>query len=862
MHAKIPHYCKDLQFVCIFWVKSKEFDHIFADMNLNKLIQDIKPHAIAIFAFFLVGYVYYVKTFNGYIHKEDDVTQGLLKGSEIKKYTDANGDFPGWTNSIFSGMPSTLIKGKPSGNVVKSYNYLTPFSSTAYPFQILFLSFIGFYMLMNAFKVKPLFGMMAALAYGFATYSISSVEAAHYTKVLAMALMPAILASLHWLFNGRYLLGGITLAFNMALQVYYFHYQITFYTIVCLLVMGIYYLVTMIKAGQIKQLSIAAVISILAVGAGVAANMTKIASTSKFADNTMRGGNDLVSSGTKSKTGTGASGLERDYAFAWSYSMGETFTLLIPGFYGGSSAEPVSESSKFFEATGGGDRAPLYFGDLTSTSGPVYIGAIIVFLFILGAVIVTESIKWPLLLLTLVSFILGWGKHFAVINDLLFDHLPYFNKFRTPMMAFCIAQVTMPLLGFLGLKKLYDTWQTEKAAKKSADANAVTVSAAETAKVWKKVLYTFYGVAGFCLLIAVMGSSIMELGGAGDEELKKQGYSNLIPVLKEDRASLLQKDALRSLAFISIAFGLLWAWYNKRIQKHIAMALIGLFAVVDLIGVDWRYLSWDDFTFEKGTVTDVEMDDVDKAILQDKQLHYRIIDYSGNDPFNSNTGAAFHKMVGGYDPAKLSRYQNVISKLIADTNQAQQEKALDMLNCKYIIYKQKDGPRGAFPRQTALGNAWFVGSLKSAANASEDMSMLRENNDLRAMASFVADFPANKGLSAQTFTKDSNARAELVSYHPDTMNYVVNNANDGYLVFSEMYYEDWKAELDGKPVTINKVDYTLRGMAVPAGSHKIKLYFDKGKVTTDNIEKYISIAILLGMLVLIGLWISSYFKKA
>jgi hypothetical protein len=365
-------------------------------MNLNKLFQDIKPHAIAILVFFLVGYIYYAKTFNGKIHKEDDVTQGLLKGSEIAKYTEKDGTFPGWTNSIFGGMPSTLIKGKPSSNFVKSYNYLTPFSSTAYPFQIMFLSFIGFYMLMNAFKVKPLFGVMAALAYGLATYSISSVEAAHYTKVLAMAIMPAIIASLQWLFSGKYFLGGITLAFNMALQVYYFHYQITFYTIICMLVLGIYYVIELVKKGQVKQLLIATLISIVAVGGGVTANMTKIISTSKFSDNTMRGGNDLSDNNPKSKTNTGAKGLERDYAFGWSYDLGETFTLLIPGFYGGSSAEHVPADSKFTEATGG-DQAPLYFGDLVSTSGPIYIGSIIVFLFFLGMVVVKNPIKWALL---------------------------------------------------------------------------------------------------------------------------------------------------------------------------------------------------------------------------------------------------------------------------------------------------------------------------------------------------------------------------------------------------------------------------------------------------------------------------------
>lgn len=831
-------------------------------MNFKKLLEDVKPHALVLLAFFLVGYVYYIRTFNGYSHKEDDVTQGLLKGTELVKYTDKDGEFPGWTNAIFSGMPSTMIKGKPSGNQVKSYNYLTPFSHTAYPFQILFLSFIGFYLLMSAFKVKPLYGALAAIAYGFASYSISSVEAAHYTKVLAMALMPAILASLHWLFSGKYLSGGITLAFNMALQVYYFHYQITFYTIICLLVMGVYYLVKLVQEKQIKQLIIASLISILAVGAGVGANITKIKSTSKFADNTMRGGNDMAKVGEhKTDTKTGQNGLERDYAFDWSYGKAETFTLLIPNFYGGSSSEKLTTKSKFFEATQNEEALaqglPMYHGDLTFTSGPIYIGSIIIFLFVLGMIIVKDRVKWALLTLTVFSFILGWGKHFAVINDFLFDHLPYFNKFRTPMMAFCIAQVTMPLVGFLGLKQLYDTWKDQKSAANVK--GAVPKAAADTTvkTEWDMVKIAYYVVGGFCLLMAVAGPSFMDLGGVVDEQLKKGGNGNLISVLKEDRGSMLQSDAFRSFIFISLAFGLLWAWYTKKAQRTLAIGLIGVLGAVDLIGVDWRYLSWDEFTFEKGTVTDRVPDLADKQILSDPDIHYRVFDLT-NDPFNDNEGAAFHKMIGGYDPAKLSRYQDVISNLFAQ--EAYREKGLDMLNCKYMIGLDSGNRRGVIPRTTMNGNAWFVQNLSTAKNAADEMELLKKS-DPKTQATFNSDFEQNKTLSAASFVLDSSSSAKLNSYHPDTMVYTVNNANNGYLVFSEIWYDNWRVEIDGKPAQLNKVDYTLRGLAVPAGQHTIKMVFDKGKNTTDYIEKYLSLAILLGMLLMIGLWIKNYFAE-
>lgn len=842
---------------------------IFADMNLNKLIQDVKPHAIVVLAFFLVGFTYYKETFNGKIHKEDDVTQGLLKGTELVKYTDKDGNFPGWTNSIFSGMPSTMIKGKPSGNYLKKYNYLLPFQNSAFPFKILFLSFLGFYLLMNAFKVKPYFGALAAIAYGFATYSISSVEAAHYTKVEAMALMPAVLASMHLLFNGRYLLGGITLAFNMAMQIYYFHYQITYYTLICLLVMGVYYLVVLVREKKIKQLAIATAISLIAVGIGVASNSAKIENTAKFAKNTMRGGNEMarVSQGdgkNYNQKETGKEGLNRDYAFDWSYGKAETFTLLIPGFYGGSSAESIGPGSKYYEASNGeAEQAPLYFGDLTFTSGPIYIGSIIVFLFFIGMVVVKDSIKWPILALTLISFILGWGKHFAIVNNFLFDHLIYYNKFRTPMMAFCIAQVTMPLLGFLGIKTLYENWKVQKSKPKNAKAAAPQsidgVTPSDDAKTWKNIQTVFYVVGGFCLLMALLGPSFMELEGARDVEFKSdKGSANILSIIKEDRASLLRKDAFRSFIFIAIAFGMFWAWYTNKLKKNVAVMIIGAVAAFDLIGVDWRYLNWSDFTHIRGEVTDTfEPDQVDNAILADKELHYRVLDMTDN-PFNDNTGAKFHKMIGGYDPAKLSRYQDLISELIS--KKEYQDKALDMLNCKYMIGLNEDKTRGFYRRESAMGNAWFISNLNSTANALQDMDALKKS-DIRTDASFDQSFAANKELKSKKYSVDSMATVKLLSYHPDTLVYETNNSNEGYLVFSEIFYDDWKATIDNKSVpSVNKVNYTLRGLEVPAGKHKVVLYFDKGKSNMEMVEKIVSIAIILGMLLIIGMWLYSYFK--
>jgi len=839
---------------------------IFFKMNFNKFLQDIKPHLFVIIIFFLVGYVYFIKTFNGYTNREEDVTQGIIKSTEIVKYKEKEGQVPGWTNSIFSGMPSTLIYGKPSANEVSYFNYLSPFGSTSYPFKILFLSFIGFYLLMCSFKVKPLFGLFAAIAYGFATYSISSVEAGHYTKVMAMALMPALIASVQWLFNGRYLFGGVLLAFNFALQIYYFHYQITFYSIICLLVFGIYYIIQGIKAKNLKPILISTLVSIVAVGAGVLSNSSKITSTSKFAENTMRGGNDIAKvDNAATQKETGKTGLKKDYAFSYSYGIGETFTILIPGFYGGSQAEKLSTNSAFYKRTQNDEAInqglPLYHGNLDIISGPIYIGAIIIFLFVLGIVVIKSPIKWAILALTLISFILGWGKYFGLVNDFLFDHLKYFNKFRTPMMAFCIAQVTMPLMGFLALKELYENWNNNTVKKtnaKSNDNNEIVSTSANNLKLWKNIQLTFYIVGGFCLLMALFGPSIVDMGGAIDEELKKGGNGELIPILKEDRASLMRADAFRSFFFIALSFGLLWAWYTNKIQKKLAIAIIGAFAAIDLIGVDWRYLNWSDFQYEKGEVTMRTEDEVDKQILADKDLSYRVFDLT-NNPFNSNEGAAFHKLIGGYDPAKLSRYQDIISEMLAINEY--QNAGLDMLNCKYIIGADSMNRKGLIPRPTANGNAWYVDQLVGTANAKLEMDKLKTIN-VKTEATFNGDFEVNKGLKGSSFIKDSLAYAKLTNYHPDTMKYEVNNVNAGYIVFSEIYYDNWKVLVDGKDAKLNKVNYTLRGLAIPAGKHNIVCYFDKGNANSDQIDFISSVLILVVLGISILLWLKTYFVKA
>ncbi len=411
------------------------------------------------------------------------------------------------------------------------------------------------------------------------------------------------------------------------------------------------------------------------------------------------------------------------------------------------------------------------------------------------------------------------------------------------MMALSIAQVSMLLLAILALKELY-----EKGIGSKTDISQNT---------WKYITWSFYGVGGFCLFIALLGPSFISVNAPVDAQLEASGYKSLIPAILEDRASLMRSDAFRSFAFIGIVFAGLWAWKTKKLQANWVVIGVLVLAVIDLITVDVRYFSNKDFTFKKGEVTMREKDAVDNQILQDRDLHYRVFDLS-SDPFNSNEGAAFHKLIGGYDPAKLSRYQDLISNILSKDSLS--EKGLDMLNCKYLIGKDQKGNRGIVPRLTANGNAWFVKKLTSAKDAYEEMEILK-GIDSKTEAVFSSNFEANKTLKNATYQVDSGTTAKLISYHPDTMQYITQNSNSGYLVFSEIYYEDWQAFIDGKLVPMNKVDYTLRGIEVPEGNHKIKLVFTMPEHKWDKVELISSLTILGIMLFNILYWLWGYRQK-
>jgi len=804
----------------------------------------------------IISALYTLPTFNGKIHSQSDVNQGLLSLTEANKYKERDGHLPYWTNAIFSGMPTTLIGGRPSDNLIAKANHV--FLKALYPYRIMAVNMIGFMVLLLALGITPWLAAGGAVAYSFATYSISSIEAAHYTKCLAMGVMPAILGGLIMIMKRNYLWGLFTTAFSLSLQIYYFHYQITYYTAILIGIFAVFYAYQMIRERNWRQLLIGGTLALVAGTLGVVSNISKLKTTSEYAEQSMRGGSALATNDAAPANGAGSEvgnkGLNRDYAFGWSYGLAETFTLIIPGFEGRSSNENLGgrSSGLYEDLTAGGadpgqakefaERAPTYFGDLPFTSGPVYVGAAIMFLFVLSLFVVRDAIRWPILVALAVSLFLAWGRNFALLNDFLFETLPYYNKFRTPMMALTIAQVMIPLMALLGLQK----WLSKE------------VSAADKLGSLKKAGMI---TGGFVLLFGLIGSFMREFSSTEDGQMQ----AFLSDALQSARASMVRMDSLRSLLFIGLSFGLLWYWLKGRVKDNLLYYGIIAIMLLDLGGLAWHYLGWKDYKFKYRLDPQVEQTQADDEIMADKDPHFRVFELTPNrDPFSDNRGAKFHKLINGYHPAKLSVYQDLILNHLGKNN----PKVLDMLNCKYYIGYDDKGQSMAQQRPSALGNAWFVKQLRWVADPRSEINALKAGNmpqdtlndsmpeppsanfmpDAEALAQKMNGTVNNEQIlgSGGTYMLDSAASIKLSSYHPDSLRYRSNNSAEGLAVFSELYYPGWRAYLDGKEVPYGRVNYALRALKIPAGSHEVLFVFapEKGH-NYGQMELACSVFILL-----------------
>jgi hypothetical protein len=811
------------------------------------------PHVLAMLFFVLLACVYFAPImFDGKTLAQHDITQFQGGAHEAQEYAKAMGREALWTNSMFSGMPTYLISlhfpGDWSGYLQKAMTLGLPAVVAN-----LFLALLCGYILLVALGVRPLIAVAGAVALGFSSYNLAILAAGHNTKSLALAYAPLVLGGLLVTYRRDKWLGAALFAVGLTLNVHVNHLQITYYLLLLVAIFGIVELVSAVRAGRLPEF--AKRTALLALGAALAVGVSfgRLYTTAEYSKYSNRGPSELKSAAPTApgqvpapKTEDEGSGVDRDYAFQYSYGVGETITLLIPNFYGGASSMPLSTDSNLAKAGLPQEylgAMPTYWGQQSYTAGPVYMGAVVCFLFILGLFVVEKRTRYWLLAGTVLSILLAWGKNFETFNYLIFDLLPGYNKFRAVSMALVIAQLAMPILGALALSRVL---RPRPATVPTLPGTKAPLSA-DAAALLPKVLYAGAIAAGLCVL-AYMASFSFDFAAPVDGELTKQGFTpQLLGALRADRADLLRNDVWRGLLFIGAALGVLYFHLKGQLKLVPAAGIMVLLVLVDLWGVDKRYLG--DNKFQRETIAEeFQPSPADQLILQDKDLSYRVLNVQ--NPFNEAQTSYFHKSIGGYHGAKLRRYQDLIERQISNNNQ----QVLNMLNMRYLITGDAKQPVQRNPG--ALGNAWFVSQVKHVASPDAEMAALSTLSPATEAVVDASKFPQQK---AATYDIAGSSIA-LTGYSPDELKYRYNATHDGLVVFSEIYYADgWQAFIDGKPVPHIRADYVLRALQVPAGAHTIEFRFEpKSYAVGNGVSLAASIALLL---VLVGVVVYAARRK-
>jgi hypothetical protein len=793
-------------------------------MENKSRLQTFLPHIIILLLFILVTFIYFPAIFQSKTLMQNDIMQAKAAAREVADFHNRTGRWPLWTNTMFGGMPAYLIGTDYPNSWSTAIGRLIT-NIFPEPANLLFISLVGFYILMVTLNFNVWLAAMGAIAFAFCSANLINIEAGHSSKVIAIAYSPPIIAGVILAYRGRYLLGGALTALFLALQLYGNHVQITYYIFISLGMYGLYDLIFAIRKKRLARFGIATAIISVAVLLGVGSHASRILTTYEYSQESIRGRSELTQTSQQGKQG-----LDRDYAFRWSYGIAETFTLLIPNFYGGATQGEVSSSSNFYkalvsngvapnQASQYASQAPLYWGDQPFTGGPAYAGAVILFLFVLGMFIVRSPVKWWLLAVTVLFIIFTWGKNFPVFNYLIFDYLPGYNKFRAVTMVIAVVQIYLCLLAVMAVNEIIReklTWQSLK--------KPVAISAGLT--------------GGLALLLGLLAGAFFNFAGGADAQTQYPGW--LTEALRDDRQYLFRRDAFRAVFFVLATIALLWAYVQKKMKTPVLYAGLLLLIWIDMFTVSKRYLNNDDFVNKRQAQSQVQPTDADLLINQDKSI-YRVIDLTGgiSGITSSAQASRFHLSVGGYHGAKMKRYQEVLDSVMQQeiqnfAVQLQQQQSytpqmleqlsvLNMLNTKYLILAPS--AQGVITNRSALGNAWFVNAYKVVPNADAELRALADFSPARTA---IVDQRYQNQLNGLNITPDNTAQISLTAYEPDYLTYESTAASPQLAVFSEIFYrgnQDWQAYIDGQAVPHFRANYILRAMVVPAGKHKIEFRF-------------------------------------
>ncbi len=830
---------------------------------MNKsLWEKVQPHAIALGVFFVVSCIYCLPAFKGLVVNQPDAEGWKGMAQQSIEFREKWGHYPLWTNAIFSGMPAFQIIAGPTINITIAYLHHLFIVFLPEPAGLFFLSCLGFYILCMSLGIKSRIAIMASLAYAFSTYNAVIVSVGHTTKFSSMGYAPAVLAGLVLLSQRRYLLGFITTLVFSTQLFYQNHIQIVYYTFLIAICFAVVFAIQEIRTGQWQHLLKSGGLAALAAGMGFLSFAVILLPTYDYSKETMRGGRSELSA-PETKADKSKGGLDKNYAFQYSYGLTEVLTIAVPRLYGGSSGElpPGSKTSKIFaEKTGMSEeqadqfaqtRLPAYWGPQGGTAGAVYFGALICILFIFGMVYYTEWNSQWILAATLVGIFLAWGKHFSTLNYFLFDHLPFYNKFRAPSMAMVIPQLTFPLMAALGL-------------------NTFLERKMEVAEFLKKFRVALIASGVFLALVAML-YFILDFKGENDNlfrdqlsasmlqqasqqgkptpELQQQAEDfgrSVFGALKEDRRSMFADDLLRSLIFIALGLGMMYLFVKNKVKSSaVILVLIGL-VFIDLIGVDLRYLSSSNYVEPESFEETLTPTAADLEISKD-QGYYRVFNSTGGDPFQgsavTNRTSYLHNSIGGYHPAKLALYEDLKKEQLEKGNM----KVFNMLNTKYVIVADPSNNQQVVQTNPgALGPAWFVSNIKFVNNATEEIRAL-DHMDPKDSAVVEKKEQPKISLPIQA---DTTATIKLVENRNDQISYTSQSRTNQLGVFSEVYYPNgWSAFIDGKESPIIKVNYLLRGLVIPAGSHKIEFRFEPASYKIGNaitlVVGIISILVLL-----------------
>jgi hypothetical protein len=818
-------------------------------MQIRTFLKPILPHLVAVVIFLFISLVYFYPALEGKVLHTNDGTVARNAAKEISDFRAKYGEEPLWTNSMFSGMPGYLISIKYTGNLMIYADRLLKFLKS--PATSIFLTMVGFYILLLFFKVDSRLAIAGAIAYGLSTYFFFILAAGHNTKAFAIAYMAPMIGGIYYVYRHHSIKGALLTTFFLTLELIANHPQITYYSFLCILIFIIAEFVYSIKKKEITKFIKNSVVLIIPVLLAVGMNFASLYTTWEYGKYSIRGKSELVTNDAN-KT----SGLDRDYVTNWSYGVDETFTLLIPNFRGGSS-QLFDRNSATVTALRKNNAAEainqfqVYWGKQPMTDGPVYVGAIIVFLFILGLVIIKGPEKWWLLGATILSIMLAWGKNFMPLTNLFLDYFPGYNKFRAVTMTLVIAEFCIPLLAILALRNIFNGTTSRKYALKGI-----------------KIAFGVTGVLALIFLIfpGIAGSYL----SPAEQQVQLPAW--LTSALISDRKELLRSDALRSFILILLGAGVLLAFYYEKVRKDYAVIFLALLFLVDMWFVDKRYLNADKFVIPTVSQKASAPTTADNIILKDP-TYYRVLNLAVS-PFNDASTSLYHKSVGGYHGAKIRRYQELIdsaiskdlifyntaissAKSLEDLQPAlfrlKSNNALKMLNTKYLIV---DGQMAPEINKNALGNAWFAETPLIVANPNEEISLINKFNPAKQA---VIDTRFKSQIINTSYPGAAGDTIILISYKPNELIYKYSSQGERLAVFSEIYYPaGWKAYLDGAEKSYFRTNYVLRGMVVPGGNHEIKFEF---KPSSYYVGDTISLASSLIFILLVAGYFGYSFRN-